>query len=99
MAAVFIVIAGIATALAASKYIWRAALTTGDLAIGLVSGLIGLTLARLFSGDSWGIGLPLFVACAAALALSALRKSPTEPDTLPEIYDGQTRRLDRWARR
>lgn len=99
MTAVIILAAGIAAALAACRFIWHEAPTTGDLAIGFISGMVGLTFARLFSGGGWSFALPLLVACACALALSALRQSPAESDPGPSIHDGQTRRLDQWLRR
>ncbi len=100
MTALLVLAAGIAAALAACRFIWREPVATGDLAIGLVGGLIGLIMARLFSGDGWGLALPVLVACAGSLALSAVRQSPPAGvGSRPVIYDGQTRRLERQARR
>lgn len=99
MAALLVLAAGIVSALAACRFIWREPIATGDLAIGLVGGLIGLIMARLFSGNGWELALPLLVACAGSLALSAVRQSPPAGvGSRPVIYDGRTRQLEQQAR-
>jgi hypothetical protein len=56
----------------------RGPLTLADIAIGVVGGLFGASLAQLLSveGAGWSLGLPLLLAGCLALGLASLRDRP-----------------------
>jgi hypothetical protein len=72
MSAIVVLLASLFTAYLAGRLSSRAAFTAADLLVGVVGGLIGLSVAQYLgtSGASWGIGLPLLVACGLTLGLS-----------------------------
>ena len=70
-----IIAAGIATAYLASRMTHRGSFRLGDLLIGVVGGLVGISIAQFFGmADSrWTLGLPLLIACGLTLGLSGSR--------------------------
>ena len=75
MYAILILFAGVATAYLASRVTHRASFQLADLLIGVVGGLIGLSVGQYLglSEASWNLGLPLLVACGLTLGLSGTR--------------------------
>ncbi len=75
MYAILILCAGVGTAYLASRVARRESFRLADLLIGLVSGMIGLSVAQYFgmAEASLNIGLPLLVACGLTLGLSGAR--------------------------
>jgi hypothetical protein len=75
MQALLILFVGLATAYLARRATHRAAFQPADLLIGVVGGLVGLSLGLFFgmAESSWDIGLPLLVACGLTLGLSGAR--------------------------
>jgi hypothetical protein len=75
MYTVLIILAGIGTAYVVNRMTPRQSFQLADLLIGVVSGLIGLSVGYYFglAGPSWSIGLPLLVACGLTLGLSSSR--------------------------
>ena len=65
MYAMLILFAGVGTAYLASHATRRASFQLSDLLIGVVGGLVGLSIGQYFgmAEASWNIGLPLLVAC------------------------------------
>ncbi|HEX9373995.1 MAG TPA: hypothetical protein VF897_23485 [Roseiflexaceae bacterium] len=53
----------------------RRSLALADLAIGLVGGLISLSIVQRLdaAGATWDLGMPLLFACALTLGLQSLR--------------------------
>jgi len=70
-----IVFAGVGTAYLASRVTHRTSFQLADLLIGVVGGLVGLSIGQYFgmAEASWSLGLPLLVACALTLGLSGTR--------------------------
>jgi hypothetical protein len=75
MYTILILCAGVGTAYLASRVARRASFRLVDLLIGIVGGLVGLSVAQYFgmAETSWNIGLPLLVACGLTLGLSGTR--------------------------
>ena len=75
MYAILILYAGVGTAYLASRVTRRASFRLADLLIGVVGGLVGLSIAQYFgmAESSWNIGLPLLIACGLTLGLSGAR--------------------------
>ncbi len=75
MYAILILLAGVGTAYLASRITSRATFRLADLLIGVVGGLVGLSVAQYFgtTGSGWNLGLPLLVACGLTLGLSGIR--------------------------
>jgi hypothetical protein len=75
MYAILILCAGVGTAYLASRVTRRASFQLADLLIGIVGGLIGLSVAQYFgmAESSWNLGLPLLIACGLTLGLSGAR--------------------------
>ncbi len=72
---ILILFAGVITAYLASRATRRASFQLADLLIGVVGGLVGLSIGQYYgmAEASWNIGLPLLVACALTLGLSSTR--------------------------
>ena len=72
---ILILSAGMVTAYLASRATRRASFQLADLLIGVVGGLVGLSIGQYYgmAEASWNIGLPLLVACALTLGLSSTR--------------------------
>ena len=68
-----ILFAGVGTAYLASRVTHRASFQLADLLIGVVGGLVGLSIGQYLAEASWNIGLPLLVACGLTLGLSGTR--------------------------
>ena len=75
MYAILILFAGVGTAYLANRITQRGAFQLADLLIGVVGGLVGLSIGQYFgmAEASWSLGLPLLVACALTLGLSGTR--------------------------
>jgi uncharacterized membrane protein YeaQ/YmgE (transglycosylase-associated protein family) len=75
MYAILILFAGVGTAYLASRVTRRASFRLADLLIGVVGGLVGLSVAQYFgmAESSWNLGLPLLVACGLTLGLSGAK--------------------------
>jgi uncharacterized membrane protein YeaQ/YmgE (transglycosylase-associated protein family) len=75
MYAILILSAGVGTAYLASRDTRRASFRLADLLIGIVGGLVGLSVAQYFgmAESNWNLGLPLLVACGLTLGLSGSR--------------------------
>ncbi|MDQ2999150.1 MAG: hypothetical protein M3R61_19135 [Chloroflexota bacterium] len=75
MYAMLILLAGVGTAYLASRTTRRGSFQLADLLIGVVGGLIGLSIGHYFgmAEASWNLGLPLLVACGLTLGLSGAR--------------------------
>jgi hypothetical protein len=75
MYAILILFAGVGTAYLVSYVTRRASFRLADLLIGIVGGLVGLSVAQYFgmAESSWNLGLPLLVACGLTLGLSGSR--------------------------
>ena len=75
MYALLILCAGVGTAYLARRVTRRASFRLADLLIGVVGGLVGLSVAQYFgmAESSWNIGLPLLIACGLTLGLSGAR--------------------------
>ena len=75
MNAMLIVFAGVGTAYLANRITRRASFRLADLLIGVVGGLVGLSVAQYLgmADASWNLGLPLLVACGLTLGLSGTR--------------------------
>ena len=75
MYAIVIVFAGVGTAYLASRITHRGSFQLADLLIGVVGGLVGLSIGQYFgmAEASWNLGLPLLVACGLTLGLSGAR--------------------------
>ncbi len=75
MYAMLILFAGVGTAYLASRITRRDSFQLADLLIGVVGGLIGLSIGQYFgmAEASWNLGLPLLVACGLTLGLSGTR--------------------------
>jgi uncharacterized membrane protein YeaQ/YmgE (transglycosylase-associated protein family) len=73
MYAMLILFAGVGTAYLASHVTRRESFRLADLLIGVVGGLVGLSVAQYFgmAEASWNLGLPLLVACGLTLGLSS----------------------------
>ena len=70
-----ILFAGVGTAYLSSRATRRTPFQLSDLLIGVVGGLVGLSIGQYFgmAEASWNLGLPLLVACALTLGLSGTR--------------------------
>lgn len=75
MHSMLILFAGVGTAYLASRATHRTAFRLVDLLIGVVGGLVGLSIGQYFgmAEASWNIGLPLLVACGLTLGLSSTK--------------------------
>jgi len=75
MYAILILLAGIGTAYLASRMTRRESFRLADLLIGVVGGLVGISIAQFFgmAESSWSLGLPLLIACGLTLGLSSSR--------------------------
>jgi hypothetical protein len=75
MYAILILLAGIGTAYLASRITRRESFQMTDLLIGVVGGLVGISVAQYFGmGEaSSNLGLALLVACGLTLGLSGSR--------------------------
>jgi hypothetical protein len=75
MQIMLILFAGVGTAYLASRVTRRMSFRLVDLLIGIVGGLVGLSVAQYFGmADSiWNLGLPLLVACGLTLGLSGTK--------------------------
>jgi hypothetical protein len=72
MNVVIIPLASMGTALLAGRLSHQRPVALADLLIGLIGGLIGLSVAQFFgpADTLWSLGLPLLVACGLTLGLS-----------------------------
>jgi uncharacterized membrane protein YeaQ/YmgE (transglycosylase-associated protein family) len=70
-----ILFAGVGTAYLSSRVTRRDSFQLTDLLIGIVGGLVGLSIGQYFdiAQASWNLGLPLLVACGLTLGLSGTR--------------------------
>jgi hypothetical protein len=75
MYAMLVLFAGIGTAYLANRITHRASFQLADLLIGVIGGLIGLSIGQYagMTEASWNLGLPLLVACGLTLGLSSTR--------------------------
>ena len=75
MYTILILFAGVGTAYLASRVTHRASFRLADLLIGVVGGLVGLSVGQYLgmAESSWNLGLPLLVACGLTLGLSGTR--------------------------
>jgi hypothetical protein len=75
MYTILILLAAVGTAYLASRIPRHYAFRLADLAIGVVGGLIGLSVAQYLGlgESSWNLGLPLLIACGLTLGLSGSR--------------------------
>jgi hypothetical protein len=75
MYAILIILVGIGTAYLANRLSRRQTLRLADLLIGIVSGLVGISVAQYIgmADVGWSLSLPLLVACALTLGLSHMR--------------------------
>ena len=75
MNAILLLLAGVGTAYLASRIARRESIRLVDLLIGVVSGLVGLSVAQYLGlGEAnWNLGLPLLVTCGLTLGLSRSR--------------------------
>ena len=75
MYAMLVLFAGIGTAYLANRITHRTSLQLADLLIGVIGGLIGLSIGQYtgMAEASWNLGLPLLVACGLTLGLSSSR--------------------------
>ena len=73
--AILILFAGLGTAYLASRITHRDAFQLADLLIGVVGGLVGLSIGQYvgMAEASWSLGLPLLVACGLTLGLSSTK--------------------------
>ena len=70
---ILILFAGVGTAYLASRITHRASFQLADLLIGIIGGLVGLSIGQYvgMAEANWNIGLPLLVACGLTLGLSS----------------------------
>ena len=75
MYAMLILLAGVGTAYLASRVAHHYSFQLADLLVGVVGGLVGLSVGQYLgmAEASWNIGLPLLVACGLTLGLSGTR--------------------------
>jgi uncharacterized membrane protein YeaQ/YmgE (transglycosylase-associated protein family) len=75
MHTILILLAGTGTAYLASRMTGHHAFRLADLLIGVVGGLVGISVAQFFgfAEASWSLGLPLLIACGLTLGLSSSR--------------------------
>jgi len=75
MFAMLILFAGVGTAYLSSRVTRRTSFRLADLLIGVVGGLVGLSVGQYLgmAESSWNLGLPLLVACGLTLGLSGTR--------------------------
>jgi hypothetical protein len=75
MFAILNLFAGVGTAYLSSRVTRRASFRLTDLLIGVVGGLVGLSVGQYLgmAESSWNLGLPLLVACGLTLGLSGTR--------------------------
>ena len=75
MYTILILLAGVGTAYMVSRITQRNSFQLTDLLIGVVGGLVGLSIGQYFgmAEASWNLGLPLLVACGLTLGLSGTR--------------------------
>ena len=75
MYTMLILFAGVITSYLSSRITRRASFQLADLLIGVVGGLVGLSVGHYLglTDASWNLGLPLLVACGLTLGLSGTR--------------------------
>ena len=75
MYALLIIFAGVITGYLSNRITRRASFQLADLLIGVVGGLVGLSVGQYFglAEAGWSLGLPLLVACGLTLGLSGTR--------------------------
>ncbi|MEO7908481.1 MAG: hypothetical protein ABIV47_02410 [Roseiflexaceae bacterium] len=75
MYAILILLAGVGTAYLASRATRHDLFTLADLLIGVVGGLVGLSVGQYLgmTDASWNLGLPLLLTCGLTLGLSSTR--------------------------
>jgi hypothetical protein len=76
---IVLLLAAIGAAYLASRLSRRGPFSPADFAIGLVGGLVSMSMSQFFGAASagWGPGLALLVACGLAIGLQSLqRRSP-----------------------
>jgi len=75
MYAILIIFAGMGTAYLANRISHRQTFQLADLLIGVVCGLVGISVAQYLgmADVGWKLGLPLLVACGLTLGLSGTR--------------------------
>ncbi|MFL5803230.1 MAG: hypothetical protein ACJ8CR_16015 [Roseiflexaceae bacterium] len=75
MDVILIFLTSLGAAILANRLARRGPLTRADIAIGVVGGLVGVSLARLLSveGAGWSLGLPLLLASCLAIGLESLQ--------------------------
>ena len=79
MQALLILFVGVGTAYLANRATHRTSIQLADLLIGVVGGLVGLSIGQYYgmAEASWNISLPLLVACGLTLGLSSTKSLPT----------------------
>jgi hypothetical protein len=75
MYAILILLAGIGAAYLANRITHRQSFRLADLLIGVVGGLVGLSVAQYvgMADAGWKLGLPLLIACGLTIGLSGVR--------------------------
>jgi hypothetical protein len=75
MDSILIFLTSLGAAVLANRLARRGPLTRADIAIGVVAGLAGVSLAPLLSveGAGWSLGLPLLLASCLAIGLESLQ--------------------------
>jgi uncharacterized membrane protein YeaQ/YmgE (transglycosylase-associated protein family) len=75
MYTMLILFAGVITSYLSSRITRRASFQLADLLIGVVGGLVGLSVGHYLglTDASWNLGLPLLVACGLTLGLSGTK--------------------------
>jgi uncharacterized membrane protein YeaQ/YmgE (transglycosylase-associated protein family) len=75
MSTLLILCAGVGTAYLASRATRHDTFQLSNLLIGVIGGLVGLSIGQYFgmAEASWNLGLPLLVACGLTLGLSSTK--------------------------
>jgi len=75
---ILIFLTSLGAAMLANRLARRGPLAMADIAVGVVGGLAGLSLAQLLSVErnQWSLGLPLLLAFCLAIGLESLRDRP-----------------------
>jgi hypothetical protein len=75
MYALLVISTGVGTAYLSSRITHGAIFRMVDLLIGVVGGLVGISVGQYLglAGSGWNVGLPLLIACGLTLGLSRSR--------------------------